>query len=146
MGGSIFSSDSDKSKIEFEEKVDTHSKAILRVIGQQKDVEASVDLINEKIELLDHNSIKNFKSLINDIKLIKTNLRDLKQEIETIKEFDSKMKKQIKLMSTVDEVAKLEKYIDLWEPMNFVTQEMLEKSEKKTIKEIKKIIKEFLEK
>ena len=75
---------------------------------------------------------------------MKSSVRDLKQEIEEIKEFNSKMSKQIKLMSTRDEVAKLEKYIDLWEPMNFVTKEMLDESQKKTKKEIQKIIEDFL--
>jgi len=146
MTSNIFSSDGGKPQEEFKEKVDTHSKAILGVIGRQKDIESSIDLIDEKIELLDHNSIKNFKLVFNDIKSIKTTLRELKQEIDTIKEFNSKVSKQIKLMSTVDEVAKLEKYIDLWDPMNFVTQEMLANSEKKTKENIKKIIEDFLKK
>jgi len=146
MTNNIFSNSSGKDGAEFKEKVDTHSKAILGVISRQKDVESSLDLINEKIELLDHNAIKNFKTVFNDIKSIKSSVRDLKQELESIKEFNSKMAKQIRLMSTSDEVSKLEKYIDLWNPMEFVTGEMLEKSQKKTVDELKKIIEEFMKK
>ena len=88
MTNNIFGS-SDKSQTEFKEKVDTHSKALLTVVGRQKDLESSIDLINEKIELLDHNSVKNFKKLFNEVKQVKEDMRDLKLEIRNLNEFNS---------------------------------------------------------
>ncbi|MCA9495359.1 MAG: hypothetical protein KC589_00305 [Nanoarchaeota archaeon] len=144
MSGNIFTGKDEKSKEEFHEKVEVHSKAILTVVERQKDLESSIDLIDEKLELLDHNSIKNFKSLFADIKAIREDMRDLQQDIIKIKEFDSKVSKQIKIMTTRDEVQKLEKYIDLWNPMDFVTRGELEEIHDKTIKELRKIIEKFL--
>lgn len=144
MSGNIFAGKDEKSKEEYNEKVNVHSKAILTVVERQKDLESSIDLIDEKLELLDHNSIKNFKSLFLDIKSLREDMNELKQEINKIKEFDSKVSKQIRIMTTRDEVQKLEKYIDLWNPMDFVTRGELEEIHTKTVKELRKIVEEFL--
>ena len=143
MGSSIFNSD-DKSKQEFASKVDVHSKALLSVTQRQKDLESTLDLLDEKIELLDHNSISNFKKIFSDIKALRTEIVDLRAEIDSMKEFDSKVSKQLKLMTTKDEVMKLEKYIDLWNPMDFVTREEHVKEKEEFVAILKKIIEEFL--
>lgn len=144
MGNSIFGGGNEKQQTEFKEKVDTHSKAILTVIERQKNIENSLELLNEKLELLDHNAIKNFKKIFNDTKNIKTDLRELKQDIIEIKDFNTKMSKQLKLMVTKDEVLKLEKYIDLWNPMEFITRGEMEEFRVKITSDIKHIINNFL--
>ena len=145
MANSIFSGGDKQQQNEFKEKVDTHSKALLTVVERQKDLENSLDLINEKIELLDHNTIKNVKKVFNDLKTAKDDVRDLKHEIKELKEFNVKVQKQLALMTTKDEVEKLEKYIDLWQPMDFVTRQELGDFRSKIKSDIEKIIEKFLE-
>jgi hypothetical protein len=144
MGNSIFGDSKDENNEAFT-KIDTHSKAILTVTQRQKDLESKIDLLGEKIELLDHNSISNIKKINSDIKSLRTDMRDLTQDLEELKSFNSKVKKQLGLMTTKDEVKKLEKYIDLWNPMTFVTREELKKNKEDTVEMIKEIIGEFLE-
>ena len=130
---------------EFKEKFDTQSKTLLSITQRQKDLESSTDLLDEKIELLDHNSISNFKKIFSDVKSLRADIRHLSDEVKNLKEFNSKVVKQLKLMTTKDEVAKLEKYIDLWNPMDFVSREE-NKANRDEFKEIlREIIGEFLE-
>lgn len=143
MGSNIFGGGEDKNK-EYIEKIDTHSKTLVHMIERQKDVESSLDLLNEKLELLDHNSVKNFKNSFVDIKEIRSDLKDLKEQIQSIKEFNSKIVKQIRLMSSKDEVVKLEKYIDLWNPMDFVSRAELDELREKMKKDIEEILLGFL--
>jgi len=107
MTNNIFGGKDEKSQTEFKEKVDTHSKAILTVIERQKGLESGIDNLNEHLELIDHNSIKNFKKIFNEIKSIKSDVRDLKQEVIELKDFNKKISKQMKLVVTKDEVKKL---------------------------------------
>ena len=144
MSTNIFGGGDEKAHAEVKEKVDTHSKAILTVVEQQKEIESNFDLLNEKIELLDHNSIKNFKKLNDDIKHIRADLRDLKQEVESLREFNVKVSKQLKLMTTKDEVVKLERYIDLWNPMEFITREELKRRNDEMKEEFKKVVTEIM--
>lgn len=143
MSSNIFGN-SDKNSDEFKEKVDTHSKGILALTQRQKDLESALDLASEKIELLDHNSILNFKKLRNDVKALSSDILSIKQEIESIKEFNSKVTKQLRLMTTKDEVTKLEKYIDLWNPIEFVTREEYTKGKEEFVSILTKIVEEFL--
>ena len=145
MSNNIFGGGDDKKKTEeFQSKVDTHSKAILTVVEKQKDIESKIDLLTDKVDLIDHNAIKNFKKVFSDIKSLRSDMTELKHEIEGMKEFNSKVTKQLKLMTTKDEVQKLEKYIDLWNPMDFVTRDELRESSDKIIDELRKIVEEFM--
>lgn len=145
MSSSLFGGDDKNFQQTFKEKVDVQSKSILAVISRLKDSENSLDIMSEKIEMLDHNAVANFKKISNDIKSLRQDIRDINEHIAEIKEFNQRMSKQIKLMATNDEVIKLEKYIDLWDPMQFVTKEELEASQKKFIEGLKKVIEDFLE-
>ena len=145
MSSNIFSGSGDQKKQdEFNSKVETHSKAILTIIERQKNLESSNDLLNEKIELLDHNMIKQFKQINLDIQSLREEIRDLQSSLVKIKEFNMKTSKQFKLTTTKDEIMKLEKYIDFWNPMGFVTRDELEENSNKLKKEIEEIVKNFL--
>ena len=143
MPTNIFSGD-DKNKKEFSDKIDTHSQALLSMTQRQKDLELKIDLADEKIELLDHNSISNFKKISADIKSLRTDILSLRHDINSIKEFNMRVSKQLRIMTTKDEVAKLEKYIDLWNPIEFLTREEHDKSKEEFIGILTKIIEEFL--
>ena len=146
MANNIFGGGGEKEQQkEFKEKVDTHSKAILTVVERQKDLENTLDFVNEKIELLDHNTIKNIKKVMNDMKVLRDDVRDLKQEVKDLREFNSRVQKQLQIMTTKDEVEKLEKYIDLWQPMDFVTRQELGDFRSKIKSDIEKIIEKFLD-
>ena len=135
-----------KPNEEFQEKVDTHTKTILSIIQRQKDLESNMQSIMEKLEMLDHNHIKTSKVTHVDIKSLREDIKEVKSELSSIKEFNDKISKQIRLMTTKDEVAKLEKYIDLWNPMEFVTRQELDNYSEKVKKELAKTIEEFLKK
>ena len=87
MGNSIFGDSKDENNEAFT-KIDTHSKAILTVTQRQKDLESKIDLLGEKIELLDHNSIANIKKINSDIKSLRTDMRDLTQDLTDLKSFN----------------------------------------------------------
>lgn len=138
-----FGSDNTNSQ-ELVSKVDLHSKSLVSVIERQKDLEGKVDLVDEKIELLDHNSIRELKRLSSDIKHLRDEIHDLKSDLDQIKEFQSKVKNQFRVMSTKDEVQKLERYIDLWNPMQFATREELKDLRDEIINHLTDDISRFL--
>ena len=139
-----FGSDSTQATQEIQTKVDTHSKALVSIVERQKNLESKIDISDEKIELLDHNVIKEFKSINQDMKHLRDEIHDIKEELEIIKEFQSKVKNQFKIMTTKDEVQKLERYIDLWNPMQFATHDQLLETKDKIISSITTEIEKFL--
>jgi 5'-deoxynucleotidase YfbR-like HD superfamily hydrolase len=145
MSNNIFGGNAEKQEQQqFKSTVDTHSKAILNVVQRQKDLESSIDVINEKLELLDHNSVKNFRKVNDDIKNLREDIKDLRSELSSIKEFNQKLTKQLKSFATRDEVGKLEKYVDFWEPMNFVTREEMDDFREKVKEDLREIVEGFI--
>lgn len=139
-----FGSDSTQATQDLQTKIDTHSKALVSIVERQKNLESKVDITDDKIELLDHNVIKEIKSINQDTKHLQDEIHDIKEELEIIKEFQSKVRKQFKIMTTKDEVQKLERYIDLWNPMQFATHDQLLETKDKIISSITTEIEKFL--
>lgn len=139
-----FGSDNTQQSQELHSKIDTHSKSIVSVIERQKDLENKVDVLDEKIELLDHNSIREIKKLSQSIKHLRDEIHDMKAEMEQVREFQLKVKKQFKIVTTKDEVQKLERYIDLWNPMQFATRDELHDLKESIISHLTEDISKFL--
>ena len=140
-----FGSDSAATNQDLLQKVDTHSKALVSIIERQKDLESKVEIVDEKVELLDHNIIKEIRTLNQDIKHLRDEIHDLKHSVEMFQEFQSKVKKQFKITANHDEVQKLERYVDLWNPMQFATREEMLDMKEHIINFLADKIEEFLE-
>ena len=143
MSSTIFGSGKEKGG-DVSSKIDTHSKTLINIIQRQKDIESSLEHIHEKIEMVDHNTVKDFKKVFSEVKHLKNDLMDLKGEFKKIRDFQERTSKQLKLLSPKDDVKKLEKYIDLWDPMDFVTREEMKQSQKEVVDKISKVIEDFL--
>jgi len=140
--GGLFSG-KDKQQ-EVRQKIDTHSSVILNVVERQKGLESSLDNLKEKVELIDSNAISNFKKQHNDIKSLRSDINDLKRQLESLTEHQKKITKQLEMVANKDEVQKLERYIDLWNPMDFVTREEMEEFREKIKKDLQEVVEGFM--
>ena len=138
---SLFADKGKKVQEDFQVKVDTHTKALLSVVERQKSLEVSIEGLKEKYELLDSSTIDSLRKLYDEINDIHSQILHVKHDIQTFQEFIRKLKSQISLFTSKDEVLKLEKYIDLWNPIEFVTREEV----REIIGEVKKSLIEKLE-
>ena len=127
-----------------DQKLETQTKAVLTLIQRQKDLESSLDLISQKTELNSNTQSESVRNFFKEIKSLKEDVFEIKSRLKKIEEFNKKVILQMKLLSTKDETKKLEKYIDLWEPLNFVTHDVLREHTKKTQEVLRNIIEEFL--
>lgn len=89
--------------------------------------------MHKKEDVIEQNMISNDKKFVSDIKVINSEILDLKSEINDIKEKLMLFVKELKLSATKEEVGVVQKYLNYWEPLNFVTRNELDKalSEKK---------------
>jgi len=141
MGGSLFSGGK-KEVEEFSKEVNIHAKAIFTLAERQKQIENDYELVNEKLDLLEHNLTEIEKKENKDIKSIREEIKEIKLTLDKLKDFSLKVKKELEVIARKDEVEVLKKYIDLWNPMNFATREEIEKVRD----EIIEVIEEFLKK
>jgi len=91
----------------------------------------------KNIQLTQQNTMSANKSTSNDIKNMYTELSELKKELTALKDQMNLVVSGLTEAAKKEEVKVLEKYIELWEPLNFVTKREVEAMVRRTINDVK---------
>lgn len=94
-------------------------------------LEGKYNLLGERLLIINKNMIEEYKKIINHVKLMDSEIREMKKKIADIDEAVKGLPKEMGFFARKSDVKVLEKYINMWSPLNFVTRE-----------EVKKILKE----
>lgn len=78
--------------------------------------------LRKKMQMSDQNMIEDTNKLFTQLKLISTDISDLKMKIEDMRQKLEIFSKEIDEMASKQEVTVLQRYIELWQPMNFMTE------------------------
>ena len=93
-----------------------------------KALETKVNNLVREMDVLKNDFIKKNNSLKKDLKTLNDELVEIKRHQEqTLQKMDLIIK-ELKKTAGVEELAVLRKYVDFWNPMNFVTQRDLERA------------------
>ena len=82
--------------------------------------------LRTKVELTEQNMLSRDKQISTEIKTTNVDVHELKKELAEIKERMLMLIKELQTCAKREEVKVLEKYINLWEPVNFVTRNEVE--------------------
>ena len=82
--------------------------------------------LRTKVELTEQNMLSRDKQISTEIKTTNADVHELKKELAEIKERMLMLIKELQTCAKREEVKVLEKYINLWEPVNFVTRNEVE--------------------
>ncbi|MBW2981091.1 hypothetical protein KY360_06770 [Candidatus Woesearchaeota archaeon] len=111
------------------------SEDIAELSRRIRTMEERYNTLQTKTQLIEQNMLSYHKQAIGETKTINTDFREIRRDIEDIKDKILTLIKELQLSAKKDEVKVLERYINLWEPINFVTRT-----------EVGDLIKEALEK
>jgi len=98
-------------------------------------IEDTVENLRSKLQLTNENMLSNDKDIRGDIKVVTSDIDELKMGLTDIKEKIIEMISSIKDYAKKEDVLTLKKYLDLWQPLNFVTRDEVEKLIKEIIGE-----------
>lgn len=100
-----------------------------------KGLESKVNNLIREMDVLKNDFMKRSSQLSKDMKTATDDLVELKHEQEkTLQKMDLIIG-ELKKTAGTEEVAVLKKYIDLWNPMNFVTQRDLQRAVETAVNE-----------
>ncbi len=83
--------------------------------------------IQKKNQLTDQNMLANQKKVSTEIKTINMEIDEIKADLAKLKETLSLVIQELKECAKKEDIAVLEKYLKLWEPVKFVTQNQVER-------------------
>ncbi len=100
-------------------------------------LEGKYNLLRDRALIINNNMIEQYKKTMTEVNAVNSDIKEIKSDIFKIKEAMKHILKEFELFARKDEVKYLEKYINLWNPMKFITEEELNKA-LETIKDKKK--------
>lgn len=83
--------------------------------------------LRSKVQLTDQNILKNQKRFMEELKTVNNEITEIKRGMSDIKEKLKIIVKELQGCSKKEDVDVLQKYINMWEPVNFVTRNELQK-------------------
>ena len=89
--------------------------------------------IQKKTGVIEDNMINKNKGISENIKRINSDITQLKKEFEEVKDSIKLLVRGLRSMAKKEDVDVIQKYIDLWNPTNFVTNRELDKAVKRII-------------
>jgi hypothetical protein len=106
------------------------NKSVSDIAGELNNVGRRLMVIEErytnlrkKTQVTDQNMLSNNKKVMTDVQTIHSEMDDIKKQITDLVDKMRIIVRELKECAKSQEVAVLQKYINIWEPMNFITRE-----------------------
>ncbi|MBL7147802.1 MAG: hypothetical protein ISS82_03180 [Nanoarchaeota archaeon] len=93
------------------------------VMGRVRIIESKYIDLRERLLVVNQNMVQGYKNLSTEIKLLNEDIRELKSDLFEIKESMHKIVHELQFFASKNDLKVLEKYINMWNPLNFVTEE-----------------------
>lgn len=100
-------------------------------------LEERYDSLRQQIRFIDQNLLDTKKKVEAEIKATDSELGELSADIKALKENVLNFSKELKMAAKMQDLATLSKYLDLWEPVEFLTRkqavELIEEAKQKSL-------------
>lgn len=101
-------------------------------------LEGKYNLMRERLFIINENMIDHYKTLSIEMRSLKTDMKEIKESLFSLKEATREVVKELDFFARKEQLKILEKYINMWNPFDFVTEEdVLKLIEKKKVKNAK---------
>lgn len=104
-----------------------YSNDFIKISRRMKVLEESVSNLRKKILINEENDLIRHKKILSQAKQTLFEINDVKKDIETVKIAVKEIISEIKNSAKKEDVEVLKKYIDMWNPIEFVTESAVEK-------------------
>lgn len=121
-GSALFSHKTGPSEEDLRNITNQVNNSILRL----RVLEEHYSTLNRRAQLTDQSLIRVNKRLSEEIRILNSDVSEIKMSIDEIKDKVLLIIKEVKSSPRREEFEILRKYIEMWQPVNFVTQKEIE--------------------
>ncbi len=109
--------------VQVQETVETDITFVISDINNRvRTLENRYNLFGERLLVVNQNMIEEYKKLTKEMRLINDDLKEMKQDMFKVRDVITNVVKEMEGFAKRDQIKVLEKYIDLWSPLNLVTR------------------------
>lgn len=117
------------------EQYGNQEQILIELTNRIRVIESKNSLLSERMLVMNQNMIEEYKKTIREVKSLEGEIGDLKNDMNNLKNIIKHLTEEAKNFARKDSMKILEKYINLWNPLTFVTTT-----------EVKKIVEEEIKK
>ncbi|MBS3133380.1 hypothetical protein J4470_04655 [Candidatus Woesearchaeota archaeon] len=108
---------------------------ILEITRRSRILEERYSNLERRSQVVEENMLEHHKKISSEIRLLNDDVADVKKAISDLNEKIQYLVAELQEFARKDDVQVMKKYIDYWEPLNFVTQKQVEKTVREIIDE-----------
>ncbi len=82
--------------------------------------------LRKKLMLIEQNMLSHHKKAMNEIKVLHSEITDVNSKINEIQDRILLIVKELRLTAKREDIDVMKKYVELWNPLRFVTREQIE--------------------
>lgn len=103
------------------------SKEIKDVNKRARLIEDRFESMRKKSQLIEDNMLKSTRDINKDLSLVKDEIVNIKRKIRDINDNINLIVNELRSAPKKEDVDELKKYVDIWQPINFVTEKDLDR-------------------
>ena len=111
------------------------STVLSDVISRLRILESRYELFGERLLVVNRNMIEEYKKLREEIHNLTEEIKKVKAESFNVKETVRQIFKELQYFAKKEEILALDKYVKMWEPMEFCTEQDVKLIVKSMLKE-----------
>lgn len=100
---------------------------LINISRRLRTLEERYTNLDRKVELNEKNMIDWHKSTLTELRTTLSDVTEIKKEINELKEKIREIVNAMRGLAKKEDVNVMKKYLELWEPIHFVTQEQVER-------------------
>jgi hypothetical protein len=104
--------------------MDTDSSIVVSdAISRLRLLERRQETLREKLLIVNQNMVDEYKKLLFEVRSLVSDIKEIKNNLNSAQESMKLIIKDADSFARKDQLKVLEKYINLWDPLHFVTEE-----------------------
>ncbi len=123
------------------EQYGAQDQVLIELTNRIRVIESKNSLLGERMLVMNQNMIEEYKKIIREVKSLEGEISDLKSDLNNIKNIMKHLTEEANNFARKDSLKILEKYINLWNPLTFVTtsevRKLVEEEVRKTLQNAK---------
>lgn len=108
-----------------------YEQIVYELINRIRILESKQNLFSEKMLVMNQNMIEEYKKLTTEIKRTNTTSKIIEEDLNNVKNILRHLSEEASKFAMKEDVKTLEKYINLWDPLKFVTEKEVKEMLKK---------------
>lgn len=103
------------------EQYGAQDQALIELTNRIRVIESKNSLLSERMLVMNQNMIEEYKKIIREVKSLEGEISDMKNDLNNLKNIIKHLTEEARNFARKDSLKILEKYINLWNPLTFVT-------------------------